>query len=325
MSNSRRGDGVLRKEPQKTHMWKNDAKDKRDRAVGSLLGLAVGDAVGTTLEFQPRDAHAPVEDMVGGGPFRLEPGQWTDDTSMALCLADSLLSVGTLDLHDLADRFVRWVDEGHNSSTGRCFDIGQTVLRALGDYRRTGNPKSGPEEAKSAGNGSIMRLAPAVIRYHSDISKAENCAVGQGRVTHGAKECADSCALLARTLHAAINGATKEAALSPSIDPNWGQATVDIASGVWREKGRDEIDSTGYVISTLEASYWAIGRSKGFREAILLAANLGYDADTVGAVTGQIAGSLWGAAGIPESWRERLSWRDRIEGSANDLFDASTD
>ena len=136
-----------------------------DRAFGALLGLAVGDAVGTTVEFRPRGSFAPLTDMVGGGPFRLEPGQWTDDTSMALCLAASLVETGRFDAHDQMTRYVRWRDEGYMSSNGRCFDIGNTVGAALARFERTGDPYAGSADPQSAGNGSIMRLAPIVLWY----------------------------------------------------------------------------------------------------------------------------------------------------------------
>jgi len=107
-----------------------------DRAIGSLLGLAVGDALGATLEFSERDAHSPVTDIIGGGPFRLKPGEWTDDTSMALCLADSLIANKALDEHDLLERFVRWWEKGENSVKGRCFDIGTTTRQSLANFLR---------------------------------------------------------------------------------------------------------------------------------------------------------------------------------------------
>ena len=128
---------------------------ERSRYRGSLLGLAVGDALGTTLEFSVPGRFEPIGDMVGGGPFGLEPGQWTDDTSMALCLAESILEAGW-DPVDQLTRYVRWMSDGHLSSTGRCFDIGQTVLRALGQFQRTGGAYCGPTDPYSAGNGSIV-------------------------------------------------------------------------------------------------------------------------------------------------------------------------
>jgi len=138
-----------------------------DRYRGCLLGLACGDAVGTTVEFSPPGTFEPVTDMVGGGPFDLEPGQWTDDTSLALCLAESLLERGGFDPVDQLQRYVRWWKEGHWSSTGRCFDIGMATRNALFRFQETGNPFCGSTDARSAGNGSIMRLAPVPMRFAS--------------------------------------------------------------------------------------------------------------------------------------------------------------
>ena len=131
-----------------------------NRFRGCLVGLAVGDAIGTTVEFKERGSFAPVTDLVGGGPFNLKAGQWTDDTSMALCLAKSLLISKGFDANDLMSRFCRWWNEGYLSSTGECFDIGVTVSESLLSYTLSGNPFSGSTDPMSAGNGSIMRLAP---------------------------------------------------------------------------------------------------------------------------------------------------------------------
>src|SRR5258707_14256722 len=126
--------------------------EDEDRARGCLLGLAVGDALGTTLEFRSRDTYPPLTDMIGGGPFNLALGEWTDDTSMALCLADSLIENGDLDETDLMRRFVRWWSNGENSATGWCFDIGGTTSMALGEFAKTGNPRAGSRDPNTAGN-----------------------------------------------------------------------------------------------------------------------------------------------------------------------------
>jgi ADP-ribosylglycohydrolase len=137
-----------------------DMNDKRrDRAIGALVGLAVGDSIGTSLEFSERDSRPPVNDMVGGGPFRLRPGEWTDDTAMALCLADSLLACDGLDQRDLIERFCQWWRNGENSCTGDCFDVGITTREALWHFENTGDPIAGGTEPHKAGNGSLMRLA----------------------------------------------------------------------------------------------------------------------------------------------------------------------
>lgn len=300
------------------------ALDARDRALGALVGLAVGDAVGTTVEFSPRGSFAPLTDMVGGGPFRLAPGQWTDDTSMALCLADALLHDPALDPADLMDRFLRWLDRGENSSTGTCFDIGVTIRSALDRYRRAGDPMAGSRDPRSAGNGAAMRLAPAPVRWWRDPARADEVAARQTRTTHGAAECVAGSVLLSRVIGALIAGEGREA-LVRDPDPGWPPAIAEIASGGWRGRPASAIRSSGYVVHTLEAALWAVDGTEDFEAAVLRAANLGDDADTVAAVAGQVAGALHGLSGIPARWRARLHDGARIEALAAALFDAGSD
>nr|HPL68310.1 ADP-ribosylglycohydrolase family protein [Smithellaceae bacterium] len=143
----------------------NNVTEKLNRYRGCLLGLAVGDALGTALEFKPPGSFTPITDMIGGGPFNLKPGQWTDDTSMSLCLAESLIECRGFNPRDQMERYVRWWREGYLSSTGTCFDIGNTTRTALATFMKTGNPLSGPIDSYSAGNGSLMRLAPVPMFY----------------------------------------------------------------------------------------------------------------------------------------------------------------
>src|SRR4051812_7413413 len=138
-----------------------------DRYRGCLLGLACGDAVGTTVEFSPRGSFPPVTDMTGGGPFNLQPGEWTDDTSMALCLDESLAYRNGFDAVDQMNRYCNWRSVGYMSSNGHCFDIGMTVSRALDRYCESGDPYAGDIDAKTAGNGALMRLAPVPMFYAS--------------------------------------------------------------------------------------------------------------------------------------------------------------
>ena len=180
---------------------------------GCLLGLAVGDAVGTAVEFLPRGSFPPIMDMAGGGPFGLNPGEWTDDNSMALCLATSLAQKGRFHAKDQMDRYRRCAETGHLSSNGRCFDIGGTVASALDLYRRTGNPFSGSTNPHSAGNGSIMRLAPVAIFYHPDAKAVDRFAAESSRTTHGTAECIDACRLLCAILRRALAGMDKEEVL----------------------------------------------------------------------------------------------------------------
>jgi ADP-ribosyl-[dinitrogen reductase] hydrolase len=289
-----------------------------DRALGSLLGLAVGDALGTTLEFSDRDTQPPLVDIVGGGPFRLQPGEWTDDTSMALCLADSLIARGGLDQRDLMERFLRWWQEGYNSHNGRCFDIGITTRNALDRFQGSGDPISGSTDPDTAGNGSVMRLAPVALRWLNEPAQAITAARAQSVTTHGAPAAVEGCALLADILVAAIMTGDKPIVLRRRSAP---EPSIDaIAAGSWCRKNRNDIKSSGYVVHTLEAALWCVGRTESFKDAVLLAANLGGDADTVAAVTGQIAGALWGRKAIPVHWLQRLVWCDQIEQQGRKLL-----
>ena len=294
----------------------------RDRALGSFIGLAVGDAIGTTLEFETRDTKPAVYDMVGGGPFDLLPGQWTDDTAMALCLADSLIACDGLDERDLMERFCRWHDSGENSCTGTCFDIGTTTRNALEQFRRTGDPIAGPADARTSGNGSIMRLAPCVVRYWNDPNRLRDVARRQSYVTHGATEAVDACEALATVLASLIEGKPLTDVLSASYGP-FCPGVQTIMNGSYQGKARSEIRSSGYVIHTLEASLWCVSETTTFRDAVLLAVNLGDDADTVAAVTGQIAGAAYGLSGIPQEWFNRLAWNERLVAISEQLYAGS--
>lgn len=167
--------------------------DLVSRAQGALVGLAAGDALGTTNEFRPPGTFEPLVDMVGGGPFDLKPGQWTDDTSMALCLAESLVECAGLDPLDQLWRYVRWYREGHHSSTGLCFDIGNTVRGALHRFERTGDAWCGSTDPQAAGNGSLMRLAPVPLFFWRTPEEAIARAGDSSRTTHGAGDAVDAC------------------------------------------------------------------------------------------------------------------------------------
>ena len=291
----------------------------RDRALGAFLGLATGDAVGTTLEFGARDAQPRLEDMTGGGPFALPPGAWTDDTAMALALADSLAATGSLDCGDLMDRFVKWWRNGEYSCTGTCFDIGNATCGALERYLRTGDPLAGSTDPRTAGNGSLMRLAPVALCFWNDRSRLIDTAAEQSRTTHGAEEAVDACRAFAGLLAEAIAGSPRAALLAPR--PFEGApAVAGIMAGSWRGRRRNDIRSSGYVVHTFEAALWSVARTGDFRNAVLLAANLADDADTVAAVTGQLAGALYGLSGIPDRWLERIAWKDRLLDTAQRLL-----
>lgn len=296
--------------------------DAGDRALGAMLGLAVGDALGTTLEFSARDTKPRLSDMVGGGPFNLEPGQWTDDTAMALALMDSLQFEPSLNEAHLMENFIAWHEKGQFSCTGTCFDIGNTVRAALARFKLTGHAVAGSEDPYSAGNGSLMRLAPVAIRHWRDREPLFDVAIKQGRTTHGAHEAIGACIAFAELLADAIQGKPR-ATVMEAYPCDFAPAICSIMRGSWRGKLRKDIRASGYVVHSLEAALWCVGRTGTFRDAVLLAANLGEDADTTAAITGQLAGAIYGASGIPEEWSSQLAWSEDITARTLELFAAS--
>lgn len=296
-----------------------------DRCRGSLLGLAIGDALGAAVEFQPPGSFVTVTTYRAGGPHGLAPGEWTDDTSMALALADSMSSVGW-DLDDQASRYVEWWQKGKYSVNGRCFDIGITTRAALARFAQTKCAlKSGDPDESASGNGSIMRLAPIPIRFRADfpdrIEELAKRASESSLPTHPSPQCLSACRYLALVLAALIHGVDRREVLSadwqllqrlkrglplhPAIDA--------VASGSFRTLKPPAIVGSGYVVKSLEAALWAFHDASDFRQAVLRAVNLGDDADTTGATCGQLAGAYWGESGIPTEWREQLARKDLIE------------
>jgi len=307
---------------------RNSTSEVCGRYIGSLIGLAAGDALGTTLEFKPPGSFAPIDTIVGGGPFHLKPGQWTDDTSMALCLADSLVQCQGFDAQDQIDRYLRWYEEGYLSSTGSCFDIGNATRAALERYQQTGNPIAGSDDPRAAGNGSIMRLAPVALYYAALPEAATDYCVQSSATTHGTRECLDACAYFGALLVGAVCGADKEELLSPRYHPVagfWQRTPLcpgidNIAAGSFRHKEPPAIKGSGYVVQSLEAALWAFYKTDNFREGALLAVNLGDDADTTGAVYGQLAGAYYGIDGIPSAWRQVIYNGSFIEELAMKLY-----
>jgi len=291
-----------------------------DRFRGCLLGLAIGDAVGTTVEFQPRGSFHPVTDMIGGGVFRLKAGQWTDDTSMALCLATSLIEKKGFDPIDQMDRYWNWYKNGYLSSTGRCFDIGNTVSYALDRYERTKNPFSGSTSPNMAGNGSLMRLAPIPIYYCPNLEKTIHFAGESSRTTHGAQECIEACQLFAEMIFLALSGQSKDQVLLQTKVSISSPKIKAIADGGYSSKPISQIRGTGYVVESLEAALWCFHQTDTFESAILQAANLGDDADTTAAICGQIAGAFYGETSIPNTWLNKLQMRKEITELANQLM-----
>ena len=216
-------------------------------------------------------------------------------------------------------------------SNGRCFDIGLTVSSALRRFEETGEPYAGSTDPRSASNGSLMRLAPVPMYFAADPRAAVERAADSSRTTHGAETAVDSCRYFAGLILGALAGAGKEELLAPRYSPVpglWEERPLapevdEVAAGSFLRREPPEIEGSGYVVRSLEAALWAFARGGSFREGALLAANLGHDADTTGAVFGQIAGAHYGEEGIPAGWRAKLALRGTIEDLADRLHAAA--
>lgn len=295
-----------------------------DRFRGALFGLAVGDAIGTTVEFKPRGSFEPVTDLLGGGPFALAAGQWTDDTAMALCLATSLRECGSFDAADQMARYRRWYRDGYLSATGFCFDIGNATRDALLRFERHGDPYAGATHPQSAGNGCLMRLAPVPMAFFGDIEQATHYAAESARTTHGAAECLDASRLFGRMLHRALAGAAKaDILLADDAYPFASESIRRLAEGGYTGKPAEHIRGSGYVVESLEAALWCFHSTESYADAVLKAVNLGDDADTTAAICGQLAGAHYGYSAIPAEWSGKIAMRDEIMGLAEGLVTAA--
>ena len=296
--------------------------NKQDRFTGCLLGLACGDAVGTTVEFKPRGSFEPVTDMIGGGYFDLKAGQWTDDTSMALCIADSLVKMGCFDARDIMDRFCLWRSTGYRSSTGKCFDIGGVTAQALAKYYKDGNPYAGSSKPNTAGNGCLMRLAPVpMFHCYDGAGQIMKYSILSSKLTHNAKECLEAISFFSEMLWMALGGCPKQMMLNTMKSMDYGSKGItSIAAQEYRDKSRDEIKGSGHVVESLEAALWCFDKTDSFKDAVLMAVNLGDDADTTGAIVGQLAGAFYGVGAIPKGWLKKLHLRKEIEALAIKLM-----
>lgn len=287
-----------------------------DRFRGCLLGLAIGDALGTTLEFKPRLEEESHLEITGGGVFNLKKGEWTDDTSMALCLAYSLLDQKAFNPEDQMQLYQKWYREGLFSSNGRCFDIGSTTSYAIELFERTGNPFSGPEDDRSAGNGSLMRLAPVPLFFASIPSDAILNAGLSSKTTHGNQVAVDACRYFSALILGALSGEKKDVLLDGLYETSenyWSyyplsDTIVELIRSNYLDKKREEIKSTGYVKDSLEAALWAFGTTDSFEKGMIRAVNLAGDADTIGAIYGQIAGAYYGESCIPYRWIKSVKY-----------------
>lgn len=270
---------------------------KPNRTVrDAVYGVAIGDALGVPAEFCERDSFL-VEGMIGGGVHGKPAGTFSDDTSLTLATCNSIRVCGGIDVVDMRERFRAWLDEGAYVVDGNVFDVGGTTERAL----RLG---FGQDGVRDNGNGSLMRIVPLAFVDGATDEQIEAVSA----ITHAHDISKRACIMYVRLAQRLLAGAGVRDAIAalPAKEP------FERLPRVF-ELSRDEIRSTGYVVDTLEAALWCLSTTGGFEEAVLAAVNLGDDADTVGAVTGGLAGIVYGYGSIPRTWLGALRGRGILE------------
>lgn len=296
------------------------------RYQGSLLGLAIGDALGVPVEFKTAGEFEPVSDFRDS--HRLPAGHWSDDTAMALCLAKSLIEKKSFDPVDQIEKYRKWLESGYCSSTGEAVGVGQTILRALLTYRPGSDPYMAISSHHSDGNGSLMRLAPIPLYFRNNPKEGMANAELSSKITHGSQLCSDACKYYAGLIIGALNGVPKEELLSELYSPIPGfwkdnplrEEIMDIALGSFKHNDPPFIQGSGYVVKSMEAALWAFHTTDTFEDGVLKAVNLGDDADTTAAIYGQLAGAYYGIEGIPKKWVDGVAKKEEILEVANGLL-----
>ncbi len=325
---------IVKSRPEEVKPNFDDSMERRHdiqmRIRGGLWGAVVGDALGVPVEFKSRDEvrRDPVTGMRGYGTFNLPAGSWSDDSSLLLCTADSL--VHGFDLNDMSNRFMRWYSEGLWTPYGKAFDIGNATRAAINRLKRGISPEqSGGDTERDNGNGSLMRIIPVAICFHAiGIHEFIQRVHAMSSITHRHPRSLMACGIYCLIARSLIEGKTPIDAYREAIDRASDIYDRDpfrqelhhfrrILGGKIGSLPEEAINSSGYVIDTLEASLWCLLNSNSYSESVLRAVNLGHDTDTTGCVTGGLAGIYYNKMSIPEEWVDVIARRDEIAG----LFD----
>ena len=274
----------------------------------AIMGLVIGDAVGVPVEFRPRDTFN-VTDMIGYGTYNQPPGTWSDDSSMTLATVESMARLGAISPRDIMNNFARWLYENEFTPYGEVFDIGYTTRVALSNFKAGIDPKCcGGKKINDNGNGSLMRILPLAF---TDCNDETIDAVSS--LTHAHDISKTACRIYIHIARQLLEGGR----LENIIDNMSIERTEFKMLPLLKKSGRADINSTGYVVYTLESALWCLLHSNSYRECILLAVNLGNDTDTVAAVAGGLAGIIYGRGGtdgIPEEWIRQIARKEWVEG-----------
>jgi ADP-ribosylglycohydrolase len=302
----------------------------KDRYRGLVLGLVLGDALAAPVQHRRPGTFTPLGDLLGGGPFELPRGAWSDDAAVPLLLAESLIASAGFEPPDFVQRLVRWQREGYRSSTGQCVGISAATARAIAQAQWSGKPFAGSHDPQQADKEPLPRAAIAAAFALSDPAAAIELAAEVARPTHQAPLVLDACRYVAALTVGALQGAARAALLQPMFTPVAGlwqrrplrREVAEVAAGSWRAPGFAPV-ADGTAVDALALALWALARGTQYRDTVLGAVNLGLDADANGALVGSLAGALYGAAGLPAHWTGALTHGRELGTGADDLLAAA--
>ncbi len=305
----------------------------KQRIIGGVLGVAVGDALGVPVEFTTRDElkQNPLRDMIGYGVHYQPPGTWSDDTSLMLATIAGIIeaeTIGQSPLEMIATNFVKWKVRGEFTAHGEVFDIGGTTYKAIVNLEKGISPReSGLSHEYSQANGSLMRTLPASLYFlkkrDGSVKKALKGVHEVSAITHAHPSCLLACGIYTLFLKQVLHGfslrkcyeetcnLTTELYQEPRFE-KWLTRFDRILSGRLTNLDEKDISADGYVVNSLEAALWSVLTTKTFEEAVIRAINLGLDTDTVGAIAGGLAGVYYGMENIPAKWRKAIAKNKEI-------------
>lgn len=310
---------------------------RKERIRAMIYGHAVGDALGVPVEFSSREQRKkdPVKAMWGEGTYNMPAGSWSDDTSMTLCLLESLNRLGRLDYDDIMKNFVRWMDGQEFTPTGVVFDVGNTSMASIRRYTGGMEPLvCGGRGIRDNGNGSLMRIAPMVIfcEEHGGLTLNDEMVEkihAVSALTHAHPRSQAACVIFVATALRLLAGEPISQAIEQGVQethrlyqdkPAHREELLNayhrlLNLSAFRRLPEEAIKSSGYVVDTLEAVSWCLLHSDSYRECVLRAVNLGEDTDTVAAIAGSLAGIIYDYEAIPSAWVQALKGREQIENA----------
>ena len=306
-----------------------------NKMKAGILGFAVGDALGVPVEFLNRDLlqRQPLKEMIGYGSHRVPEGTWSDDTSLMIATIDSIKEKGEIDYEDIMYKFTEWIDYAKYTATDELFDIGISTSKAISNFKRGEEAiNCGSKGFNENGNGSLMRILPFVyyLKCNNFSEEEKNDIINKASsLTHAHEISRLGCKIYNDYITLLLDGIDKKEALNLIKQIDYKSNFSEESIGKYKRILKDdlsklklsEINSSGYVVDSLEASIWCTLSNDNYEDAVISAVNLGQDTDTIGAITGSINGIIYGENAIPERWIKKLRKKEQLENLTNQFIE----